>query len=960
MEYKTGTLVEFRSRPWVVQQSSDKELLIIKPLGGTDAETIALYKPLYGSQLDSIVSSYDFRKPTSDDVGTNSYPESARILYNACRLSFRDIAGPFQCLGRLSFEPRPYQMVPLILALKQKLIRLLISDDVGIGKTLESLLIAKELLDRKEIQRFAVICLPHLCEQWQNEIRDKFGLEAEIIRSSTISRLEKNMRANQNVFRDIPFQIISIDYIKSSDRKPMFLQHCPEFIIVDEAHTCAKPKGANKSQQLRHSLLSDLAKSERHIVLLTATPHSGNSEEFQSLIGLLKPEFKHFTLDNARQREELSHYFIQRRRADIKPYVGDDMIFPARVQFDAKYELNTPYHALLMDIIDYVREGVKTARSLEKIKQRYIYWDLLALIRGVMSSPEAGICMLQNKISKRSNDSENAAEDNDKTYKFNDALKDGLLGDDMIPESYEESSSSEKNKFRSFISTLRDIKEKKQDNKIMELARNVEFALNSGYNPIVFCQYIQTAEYCKDYIAKHLSNNKKYKDVAVEVITSRLTDEDRKMKIDELSKTPRHVLVCTDCLSEGVNLQTGFNCVIHYDLPWNPNRMEQRNGRIDRFGQTEKEVAIFTIFDEETNPVDKIIMKVLYRKQDQIRTSLGIYIPIADNDSSLMESIMEEIIVLDTKKEFIKQPTLFDMDEAFNETTEEHDKRIQRAVEIEKKSHTYFAHNTKVMDPTRLIESLNEAKKVIGDIYDTRDFVIGELRHAGVNVKVDNIPLCYSFQLIELEDSLKSYFLQAVDKKGTVRISFASPTPKNYMYIGRNHTFVEDLSRGVVNDTINGGKLAACRAMVEETDKVSTITTVLLMRVRSVISETKHNAHQLVGEEMIFFGYKGKIENHDFISEEECRDLFLNSQATGDIDLATQRNIFKHRLEWINDEVTLRQHTDDTATERAHHLVRSFAQYRTYLSEAEYQVVRPVLPMDVIAAFVYTPKVSQS
>ena len=353
-------------------------------------------------------------------------------------------------------------------------------------------------------------------------------------------------------------------------------------------------------------------------------------------------------------------------------------------------------------------------------------------------------------------------------------------------------------------------------------------------------------------------------------------------------------------------------------------------------------------------------MKVLYRKQEQIRKSLGIYIPIADNDSSLMESIMEEIIVLDTKKEFIKQPTLFDMDEAFNETTEEHDKRIQRAVEIEKKSHTYFAHNTKAMDPTRLIESLNEAKKVIGDIYDTRDFVIGELRHAGVNVKTDNIPLCYSFQLIELEDSLRSYFMRAVDKKGTVRISFASPTPKNYMYIGRNHTFVEDLSRGVINDTINGGRLAACRAMIEETDKVNTVTTVLLMRVRSVISETKRSDHQLVGEEMIFFGYKGKIENHDFISEQDCRDLFLNSYATGDIDLATQRNIFNRRLEWINDEGTLRQHTDDTATERANNLVHSFAQYRTYLSEAEYQVVRPVLPMDVIAAFVYIPKVSQS
>lgn len=306
----------------------------------------------------------------------------------------------------------------------------------------------------------------------------------------------------------------------------------------------------------------------------------------------------------------------------------------------------------------------------------------------------------------------------------------------------------------------------------------------------------------------------------------------------------------------------------------------------------------------------------------------------------------------------IHQPTLFDMDE-FKETTEEHDKRIQRAVEIEKKSHTYFAHNTKAMDPTRLVESLNEAKKVIGDIYDTRDFVIGELRHAGINVKADNLPLCYSFQLVELEENIKPYFLRASDKKGMVRISFASPTPKNYMYIGRNHVFVEDLSRAVVNDTINGGNLGACRGMVIQTDKVQTVTTVLLMRVRSVISEAKHSDRQLVGEEMIFLGYKGKVENHDFLPEEECRSLFLESQATGDIDLVTQRNTFKRRLEWVVDETTLRRHTDDIATERANNLVRSFAQYRTYLSEAEYQVVRPVLPMDVIAAFVYMPKVPQ-
>ncbi len=241
--------------------------------------------------------------PKAEDL-TRGWQGAAHILYDACRLSFRDVAGPFQCLGRLSFEPRPYQMVPLILALKQSSIRLLISDDVGIGKTLESLLIAKELIDRKEISRFAVICLPHLCEQWQNEIKDKFGLDAEIIRSSTISRLEKKLQGNQNVFRDIPFQVISIDYIKADNRYKMFVEHCPGLIIVDEAHTCARPRGANKGQQQRYRLLRELAdKTAQQLILLTATPHSGQTEEFQSLIGLLDKKFENYQLQTAKERD---------------------------------------------------------------------------------------------------------------------------------------------------------------------------------------------------------------------------------------------------------------------------------------------------------------------------------------------------------------------------------------------------------------------------------------------------------------------------------------------------------------------------------------------------------------------------------------------------------------------------------------------------------------------------------
>lgn len=951
MQYKTGTLVEFRRRPWVVQQSAEPDMIVLKPLGGTDAETIGLYEPLYAGELN--LQSYNFVRPSSKDIGTNSAPAASRLLYDACRLSFRDIAGPFQSLGRLSFEPRPYQMVPLILALKQDRIRLLISDDVGIGKTLESLLIAKELLDRKEINRFAVICLPHLCEQWQNEIKDKFGLDAEIIRSSTVSRLEKKLRGDQNIFRDIPFQVISIDYIKSKERSQIFLDHCPELIIVDEAHTCARPKGANTSQQQRYSLLHKIAsKPAQQLILLTATPHSGQQEEFQSLIGLLDDKFEQYDLSTAKQREELSHYFVQRRRADIARYLGNEVVFPTRQAFDNdSYKYSPAYLSLLDDLKVYIKSGLENVNSLEKRKQRYLYWDLLALMRGVMSSPESGISMLRNKIEKNASESDVNTDDTDqRVYIFNNPLKDFANGDDVLPEALEKVSGKGKSILQGFVDRLQHIKDNDDDEKVKAALTMVELALSEGKNPIVFCQYIQTAEYVGEYLRSHLAAGKNTKNVAVGIITSRLADEERKMKIDELCEIDRHVLVCTDCLSEGVNLQQGFDAIVHYDLPWNPNRVEQRNGRIDRFGQTSTDVLISTMY-ARNNVIDDIVLNVLYRKQREIRKQLGVYLPIAEDDASVMETLVKKIIDSQNK---VSQPSLFDGIEDEEEKAEEQ-RRIKAFAEEQKKSHTYFAHNSKDMDPTHLVGALNEARTVIGGVEDTCRFVVDELIQAQVNVLTDSQPLCYSFQRAELPTNLVNYF---PGKSSTVKISFASPTPKGYMYIGRNHPFVEDLSRGVVNDTVNGGPLAASRAMVMTTDAVDAKTTIMLMRVRSVIRDAKRADRELVGEEMIFLGYRGNIDRHDFLSQDEARDLFMKARAVADTDILAQRRLFDGTMQWTLDESTLRRHTDDIAIERANHLVEAFTKYKAYrLGENQYQVVEPVLPMDVVAAYVFLPKI---
>src|SRR5450759_4482209 len=222
-------------------------------------------------------------------------------------------------MGRLSFRPRAYQIVPLIMALRQDVVRLLIADDVGVGKTIEALLVVRELLERRKIKLFAVVCLPHLCEQWQNEIRDKLDIEAVIIRSNTQARLDRQIQGDTSVYDYFPYQVISVDFIKSDVRRDVFVEQCPELVIVDETHTCARPTGASPSQQQRYHLVSRIAaKRGQQLILLTATPHSGKPEEFHSLLGLLRKDFEglDITESTQQQRRELAKYFIQRKRGD--------------------------------------------------------------------------------------------------------------------------------------------------------------------------------------------------------------------------------------------------------------------------------------------------------------------------------------------------------------------------------------------------------------------------------------------------------------------------------------------------------------------------------------------------------------------------------------------------------------------------------------------------------------------
>lgn len=181
--YTPGSLVRAWGRDWIVLPSRDAGLLRLRPLTRGHADEVGIYLPLEGKQIKSA----EFEPPVGARPGDGT---GVMALFNAARLNLRSGAAPFRSLGRISVVPRPYQFVPLIMALRLDPVRLLIADDVGVGKTIEAAMIARELLDRGIAKRLAVLTPAHLCDQWERELREKFAIDSVIVQPSQIARLE--------------------------------------------------------------------------------------------------------------------------------------------------------------------------------------------------------------------------------------------------------------------------------------------------------------------------------------------------------------------------------------------------------------------------------------------------------------------------------------------------------------------------------------------------------------------------------------------------------------------------------------------------------------------------------------------------------------------------------------------------------------------------------------------------
>jgi len=430
MRWSAGSLVRARGRDWVALPAAAPDLVRLKPLTGPDHQEIGLFLP-----LERQVEPASFPRP---DPGSVADAAAARLLFDAARLSLRSGAAPFRSLGHISVTPRPYQFVPLIMALRLDPVRLLIADDVGVGKTIEAGMIARELLDRGIVRRLCVPCPAHLCDQWERELRQKFAIDTAVVRPSSVARLERELpRQDLSIYEHYPHLIASIDFVKAERHRGPFLRTAPDLVIVDEAHGAARPRGdRERGQHQRHELIHALATDrERHLLLVTATPHSGIEESFRSLLGLLDRTFEQPPPGSvAADRRRLLPHVIQRRRKDVERWLGAETPFPERVAEETRYDLGRDYLALYRDVLEYCRETVEAGAGLRAAQQRVRYWAAIALLRCLLSSPGSAQAVLAARAQRLAAEGESSEEEKDSAYRpqVTDVLDDEEA-DDYMP-----------------------------------------------------------------------------------------------------------------------------------------------------------------------------------------------------------------------------------------------------------------------------------------------------------------------------------------------------------------------------------------------------------------------------------------------------------------------------------------------------------------------------------------------
>ena len=371
------------------------------------------------------------------------------------------------------------------------------------------------------------------------------------------------------------------------------------------------------------------------------------------------------------------------------------------------YRLDAEQGRLFQDVLDYCRARVSSRGGARDARQRVRHWAAIVLLRCVLSSP----CAAATVLARRAGDGELVPGDEDPEAvderfwpDVSDAVEEAPTSDlaPSAPLDAEAPSLSEADRRRlnELAGRAKKLEGPERDPKLAAAIRELETLLRDGFWPIVFCRFVPTALYVAQQARSALAG------IAIEAVTGALAQEVRAERIEELARAPRRILVATDCLSEGINLQEHFDAVLHYDLPWNPNRHEQREGRVDLVGQTKPEVETVVLYGAD-NEVDLAVLEVLVRKARRIREDLGVAVPVPAGAEEVLEAVVSSVLLRRSRHHQLRLD--LDEEDAARSLLAARD----RAVAAEREVRIYFAQEGIRFE--EIERELAELDRVLGD-----------------------------------------------------------------------------------------------------------------------------------------------------------------------------------------------------------------------------------------------------
>lgn len=577
--------------------------------------------------------------------GFDADGEQFRLATEALRIRLAHLFDPMMAVHTSNVEPLPHQVSAVYESmLPRQPLRYVLADDPGAGKTIMAGLLIRELMMRADVRRIMVVSPGSLSGQWQDELREKFGLNFEIF-----SRERQEASASGNYFLDEDRLIVRLDQLaRNADyREKLALTHW-DLIIVDEAHKLSASyfSGEVKKTQ-RFELGEQLGGLCRHFLLMTATPHNGKEEDFQLFLSLLDGDRFYGKFREGAHKVDVSDLMRRMVKEKLLKFDGTPL-FPERRAYTASYELSHQEAALYEAVTTYVREEMNRADRLDGRARNSVGFALTQLQRRLASSPAS----IYESLKRRRTRLEARLEEEKlltrgRKVREEDAIyaikridvPDDLdeAEDELAPEDYEayadqvvsqSSSARTLAELEAEIITLRDLEARARDvvlsdhdskwkqlSRILQDSPEMRDAHGRRRKLIIFTEHRDTLNYLRAKICGLLGSES-----AVVTIHGG-TNRDERRKVQELFRQDKDVLVlvATDAAGEGVNLQNA-SLMVNYDLPWNPNRIEQRFGRIHRIGQREV-CHLWNLIAKGTREGD--VFQRLFEKLEVERAALG-------------------------------------------------------------------------------------------------------------------------------------------------------------------------------------------------------------------------------------------------------------------------------------------------------------------------------------------------